>query len=290
MKSMTGFGKADVQTSSFALDVTVRSVNGRFLEVKIHAPKIYSPLEIEIRKRVAKTMKRGTVEIYINRKAFSGAESVSFNPKLAKKWLSGFNEVAEKLKLEPVSDSRVLLNIPEFVKVEEVSTLSTKEKAVLFKTLDQSVKLCSTVKSHEGEGLKKDLASHLKALEKQLTQVKKLRDRTLKDLSKKYRTRLDKLGVTGEVDEQRLAQEIVIQVDKSDISEEIQRLQAHLKAVGELITQKGSIGKKLDFYAQELLREINTIGSKSTSSELTQVIVESKGLVEKYREQVQNVE
>ena len=93
-----------------------------------------------------------------------------------------------------------------------------------------------------------------------------------------------------EIDEQRLAQEVIIYVDKSDISEEIQRLGAHINAIKSLMNQKGSIGKKLDFYAQELLREVNTIGSKSSTAELTHVVVEAKGIVEKYREQVQNVE
>lgn len=290
MKSMTGFGKADLQTADFALDVTVRTVNGRFLEVKIHGPKIYNALEIELRKRIGKTLKRGTVEVYINRKSFHGSEQVSFNEKLAKKWLSGFNKAASQLKLDEVSDPRVLLNIPDFIKVEETCVISSKEKSALFKTIDKAVKLCSDLRGQEGKSLQKDLQSHLMGLTKQLASVKKLRGKTLKDLDKKYKARLEKLGLSGEVDEQRLAQEIVIQIDKSDISEEIQRLEAHIVAVQSLVKQSGSIGKKLDFYAQELLREINTIGSKSTSSQLTQVIVEAKGLVEKYREQVQNVE
>lgn len=98
------------------------------------------------------------------------------------------------------------------------------------------------------------------------------------------------MGFPGEIDEQRLAQEVVIYIDKSDISEEIQRLGAHIEAIKKLLNQPGSIGKKLDFYAQELLREVNTIGSKSSNAGLTQVVVDAKAIVEKYREQVQNVE
>lgn len=290
MKSMTGFGKADIQTSELAIDVSVRAVNGRFLEVKVYAHKIYSALEIEIRKRVAQKIFRGTVEIYINRKSFSGNEKISFNENLAKDWLRGFNKIAKDLDLETIKQSQILLSIPEFVKVEETSSISTKEKKVLFQIIDQAVQHCVEMRASEGEGLKVDLQKQMKNLLKQLDAVKKLRERTVKDLDKKYRARLEALGLKGEVDEQRMSQEIVFLLDKGDINEEIQRLGAHVDAIEKLIEEKGPIGKKLDFFAQELLREVNTIGSKSTSAELTHTIVEAKGFVEKYREQVQNVE
>lgn len=290
MKSMTGFGKAEEISKALALDVTVRSVNGRFLEVKIFGPKIYNSLEIEVRKRVAQKLKRGTVEVYLNRKSLAGTEKVNFNEKLAEQWLKGFNQIAKKMKMDKVTDPSLLLNIPDFVKVEESRKVAAKERVQLFKVIDKAVEGCLKVRASEGKGLQKDLQGHIKALEKNVEKVTKLRDQTVKDLGKKYQQRLEKLSLPGDLDEQRLAQEIVIQVDKSDISEEIQRLTAHFKAVKALIEQKGPIGKKMDFYAQELLREVNTIGSKSTSSELTQVVVDCKGLVEKYREQVQNVE
>ncbi len=287
---MTGFGKATSQSQDFLLDVTVRSVNGRYLEIKFHGPKIYSALESEIRKRVSKHMLRGTVDVYLNRKVFNGSEQVLFNDKLAKKWLQGFNQLANSLKLEPATDGEVLLAVPEIVKVEESSSVSAKEKKALFKTIDQALKACAEVRAAEGATLSTDIQKYLKGLGKQLAVVEKLRKKIQLELHKKYKKRLDSLNVPGEFDEQRLAQEVAMQVDKSDISEEIQRLSAHLQAIGKLTMSSGTIGKKMDFYAQELLREVNTIGSKSGSSDLTAVVVESKGLIEKYREQVQNVE
>lgn len=286
---MTGFGKADSQAADLSLDVTIKTVNGRFLEIKIHSPKIYSSLEIEIRKKLATIFKRGTVDVYINRKSLSGSEQVTFNKKLAKNWLKGFNQLAADLKLDSVADPRILLSIPDFVKVED-QTLSLKESKTLFKTLGMASEKCRMVRGKEGLGLLKDIRAHLSQLSKRLGQMKKLRARTLKDLEQKYKDRLEKLELDGHLDEQRLAQEVVVQIDKTDINEEIQRLGSHLDALDSLLVQKGSIGKKLDFYGQELLREINTIGSKSTSSELTQHVVEAKSLIEKYREQVQNVE
>ena len=290
MKSMTGFGKATSQSPDFLLDITVKAVNGRFLEIKFHGPKLYNVLESEMRKKVSKHMKRGTVDLYFNRKAFNGSEKIIFNQKLAKKWLIGFNAMAKDLKLEPPESSEVLLSVPELIKVEEASVISAKEKSALLKALEQALTSCAQVRSTEGTTLKTDLNKHLKALSSQVQMVKKLRDKTKKELVTKYKKKLESYDLNAELDEQRVAQEIVIQVDKSDISEEVQRLEAHIKAIQSLLSSSGSIGKKLDFYAQELLREVNTIGSKSTSSQLTAVVVEAKGLIEKYREQVQNVE
>ncbi len=290
MKSMTGFGKASSHTTDFLLDVTVRSVNGRFFEVKFHGPTIYKGLESEIRKMVGQTMQRGTIDIYFNRKVLKGSEKILFNKKLAKKWLNGFNGMARELGLHPAESAQILLSIPDLVNVEESDSIHIDEKKNLYSCLNKALVSCDKVRSSEGKGLKKDIEGHLKSLSAQVVKIKKLREQTKIDLQKRYHKKLQTYDFPGEVDEQRVAQEIVIQLDKSDISEEVQRLDAHLKALAALVKSKGSIGKKMDFYAQELLREVNTIGSKSTSSKLTQEVVEAKGLIEKYREQVQNVE
>jgi uncharacterized protein (TIGR00255 family) len=174
--------------------------------------------------------------------------------------------------------------------VEEAGSITPKEKKVFFETVLKAAEACAKVREDEGTSVQKDLKKHIDLLKKLSVKIEKLRGQTAKDLQKKYQQRLEKLNIPGEVDEQRMAQEVVILIDKSDISEEIQRLKAHLEALTDLIHSDGSIGKKLDFYAQELLREVNTIGSKSTTSELTQFVVEAKGAIEKYREQVQNVE
>ncbi len=290
MKSMTGFGKASSHSNDYHLDVTVRAVNGRFFEVKFHGPTIYKGLETEIRKKVSQQMQRGTIDIYFNRKVLKGSETVLFNKKLAKKWLNGFNAMAKELGLQPAQDAQVLLSIPDLVSVDEAGNVGASEKSILNATLEKALMSCDKVRSVEGKGLKKDIQGHLKKLGQQVSKIKKLRDQTKKDLQKRYQKKLEGYEMPGDIDEQRVAQEIVIQVDKSDISEEIQRLEAHIKAIGKLVQTTGAIGKKMDFYAQELLREVNTIGSKSTSSELTQEVVEAKGLIEKYREQVQNVE
>lgn len=290
MKSMTGFGKSALHSNDYLIDVSIRSVNGRFLEVKIHGPTAYKGLDSEIRKRVGQVVRRGTIDIYLNRKVLKGSEKIHFNKKLAKKWLSGFNGMAKDLGLEPAQQANILLSVPELVNVEDDSNVSPAEKKMLLSAIEKAISACDQLRATEGKGLMKDIESHLKKLGQQVSKIRKLREQTRKDLQKRYNKKLQAYDFPGELDEQRVAQEIVIQLDKSDISEEVQRLDAHLKALSALVKTQGSIGKKMDFYAQELLREVNTIGSKSTSSQLTQEVVEAKGLIEKYREQVQNVE
>ena len=290
MQSMTGFGRAQVKDSDIILDITVKTVNGRFLEAKVHAPRMYSSLETEVRKKVSKIILRGTAEIYINRRSFGQKDIVHFNEKLAEKWLKGYRKVSSKLKLKSTEDSQILLHIPDFFKVDESGEISAQEKKLFFKGLDQALQSCLKERCREGVALKKDISSHLQSLKKEVLNLKKMRKANLDLLKDRYHQRLKKLGYPGEVDEQRLTQEVVMQVDKCDVSEEIQRLEAHIDAIKKLVAKSGTIGKKLDFFAQELLREVNTVGSKSASAQMTQAVVDAKGMVEKFREQVQNVE
>ena len=290
MRSMTGFGRAQAKNKDVVLDITIKTVNGRFLESKIHAPRMYSALEMEVRKRVAKLLLRGTAEIYINRKSFGGKDSVHFNEKLAEKWLKGYQKVSQKLKLKNTEDSQILLHIPDFFKVDESGEIHSQEKTLFFRALEKALQSCVKERAREGVSLKKDIASHLLSLKKEVNRLKKLRKTNMESLKLRYQQRLKKLGYPGDIDEQRLTQEVVLQVDKCDVSEEIQRLEAHIEAIQKLLGQSGSIGKKLDFFAQELLREVNTVGSKSASAPMTQAVVDAKAVVEKFREQVQNVE
>lgn len=287
---MTGFGKASAQNMDFSFEVSVRAVNGRFLDIKIYAPKVYAPIENEIRQVVAKHMMRGTVEVFINRKSFNGSESIHINTALAKKWLTNFNKMAKELGMGSLTDPSLLLNGPEFIQVEETSRISSQEKKMLMQTITEAVQGCGKVRESEGKALLKDIQGQLKTLGLITGQIKKLRKTIVSQMQERLQGRLQALKDNLSLDEQRLAQEVVIMLDKSDINEEVQRLDAHFAALKTLVASSGSIGKKLDFYAQELLREVNTIGSKSSNADLTQLVVEAKGSIEKYREQVQNVE
>ena len=160
----------------------------------------------------------------------------------------------------------------------------------MFEVFYAALKSCEKERVREGEAIKKHLLVLVSGLEKEVQKILSLRNEANQHLQEKYEAKIKSRLKTSEIDYQRLSQEIVIQLEKGDINEEIQRLGEHVANFRMLVRNPQSEGKKLDFYTQELLREVNTIGSKSQISDITQSVIEAKTLIEKLREQVQNVE
>lgn len=292
MKSMTGFANLRETLVRGDLDVSLRSVNGRFLEARLHIPREYAALESEFKKILGETYQRGTVDVYINRKKNQGSESVQVGVRedLAKQWHSAYLKLAKSLKLRSKPSLEMLIQVPEVFYVEEELGMTAKEKSELLDLFSRLVKTADLERIREGKALQSELLKLLGLFSAQVQTIESFRVQAVQDLEKRFRDRLQKLGLDKAADEQRLAQEIVIQIDRTDIAEEISRLKEHIKMYHDLLQSGVAQGKKLDFYAQELLREINTIGSKSFLSSLTAAVVECKTLIEKIREQVQNVE
>jgi uncharacterized protein (TIGR00255 family) len=292
MKSMTGFGSASISTPEFELDINVKSVNGRFLDLRLHLPREYSPFESEMKKHLGQIFFRGTVDVYFNRRLGPAGESlnVKVQTALAEKYLNALQTLTQTLKLSGQPSLEMLLRFPDVIKTEELKDLSGKEKAQVIATLLEATKACDQERVREGLSLKKEFGELLSALDLFVKSSETLRTQANEALEKRYQERLAKFGFEGQIEPQRLAQEVVMQLERADISEEISRLREHLKAYRELLNNPVAQGKKLDFYAQELLRELNTIGSKSHVAELTQAVVEAKTVIERVREQVQNVE
>jgi uncharacterized protein (TIGR00255 family) len=292
MKSMTGFGKAQATSQTVDLEVSIKSVNGRFLEVRLHAPKEYAFLESEFKKLLSSKIIRGTVDIYFQRHLTEQAQAkqVSLNEELAQGYMQALKDLRRALKLKGTPTLEMLARFPDLIKVEESASLQPSENKLALKVLSEALTACEVERNREGLSLQKELERLLLALEQSAKTFEQLSDEARLELEKRYRERLQKLGFAGQIDDQRLAQEIVIQSDRADINEEITRLREHIRAYRELLLAADSQGKKMDFYAQELLREVNTIGSKSQISKLTAAVVEAKTTVERIREQVQNVE
>ena len=198
--------------------------------------------------------------------------------------------MARELKLKTPESAEVLLSVPELTHLEERVVVSPKEQRALFKILGEALLTCVQAREAEGRLLKKDIQAHLKGIGQQKGKAQKMGGKISQQSFEKYQKKLEDHDLTQKLDQQGWSRAILMYVDKTDISEEVDRLEAHIKAIGRLMDQGGPIGKKLDFYGQELLREANTLGSKAASFELTQVVIHTKSLIEKYREQVQNVE
>jgi uncharacterized protein (TIGR00255 family) len=306
MKSMTGYGRSSNRSSdstrspqkktskknpsSVSLDVSIRSVNGRFLETRLHVPREYVGLESELKSIVARHFARGTVDVYINRSRPDATAEINVNRKLAEKWLKGYRELGAALKLKEEPSLELLARVPDVFKVEDRAEANDVEVKLVKKLTEAAALACAQERKREGKALAAELQRLCARLEKLVDEMEALRAEANADLEKRYKDRLQKLGFKGMVDDQRIAQEIVMQLDRAEISEELTRLREHLKAYSQLLKTEESQGKKLDFYAQELLREVNTIGSKSQVAKLTSLVVDAKTVVEKIREQVQNVE
>lgn len=292
MKSMTGFGNQKLQKKDFAIEVSLRSVNGRFLELRFHLPKEYLSLEGELKKAISQKLKRGTVDIFVSRRAKTQSHQaeIEVNQALAKKVYRAYQNLSQDLKIPLQNPWGALLHHPGLVQVQETSEISSYEKKSVFEVFDAALKSCEKERVREGEAIKKHLLVLVSGLEKEVQKILSLRNEANQHLQEKYEAKIKSRLKTSEIDYQRLSQEIVIQLEKGDINEEIQRLGEHVANFRMLVRNPQSEGKKLDFYTQELLREVNTIGSKSQISDITQSVIEAKTLIEKLREQVQNVE
>ena len=291
MKSMTGYGSAEYSSVNLELEVNIRSVNGRYFEPRMHLPREYQALEAVVRKKINSYIKRGTVDIYVNRKAGGSfcQHIVKVNIRAAKKWQAAYRELNVKLKLSDKIGLQQVANQPGVIQSVEKSKLSVSEKTIFLSQLERALKNCDRERAREGRALQADLKKQLTQLKTYANKMGQLKVKAGKELKKRYTTRLNKLGAEG-LDPARFAQEVTVQLDKADISEEIVRLNEHLKSFLKLITIQQAQGKKMDFYCQELLREVNTIGSKSQMAVLTQIVVDAKSTIEKLREQVQNIE
>lgn len=289
---MTGYGSSQLTNRELDLEISIRSVNGRFLDCRIHLPREYASFEVEIKKRINQIFRRGTIDVYVNRKLLDRSRQmeVVVQKSMARKWLKAYRDLAKDLKIRGDLNLSTVANLPEVMVVRESHGLLPSEKKVLFQTLQKSIRLCDQERKREGRALKAELLSLLRELGQKVKKMQVQVSSQGKSIKKRLENRLSLSGLEQKVDPQRLAQEIAIQLDRSDITEELTRLKEHLGHFTRLVHSQETQGKKLDFYTQELLREVNTIGSKSQAAQLTETVVGAKALVEKIREQVQNIE
>ena len=293
MLSMTGFGTAKTQLTGGELITQVKSVNSRFLDIKINIPREYSLFEKELRDLLKKKLSRGNVEIYCAKKNDPKKSKVNIQTDLplAKNWLKSYSKLAKDLKVksEPVSLLDIVKSVP-VINVKEDKTIASSEKKIFLTTVNKAIDACIKERKREGMALKKSLKVHLSSLNKEISIIKLNRKKANQEIEKKWKAKLLKLKSNESMDPQRMAQEVSILLDKSDINEEVVRLAEHIKMFTQVLSKPGRVGKKLDFYSQELLREVNTIGSKSQVVLITQSVVNAKAIIEQIREQVQNIE
>jgi len=292
MKSMTGYGTSKTQQKELTIEVSIRAVNGRFLDTRFHLPREFVPFEAELKKMLNEKILRGTVDIFVNRRNKAGHEAaeVRVNEGLAKKYLQAFQKIAKATKLPANVHLEILARMPDVIQVEEKHEVSSQEEKLLRAVFGKACADCVKEREREGKFLQKELEKLVHDLEAQVAVVSSLREDANRQLQERFEQKIGNRLKGQELDPQRITQEVVIQLEKADINEELVRLKEHLKNYKDLLKSAHAEGKKLDFYTQELLREVNTIGSKSQVAKITQAVVEAKTLIERLREQIQNVE
>lgn len=295
MNSMTGYGASQIKNRQLEVEIHVKSVNGRFLEMRFHLPKEYSPFENDFRKVFAGKWVRGTVDVYVHRRPGSEVrlQTVKIREENARHWTKQLKALAKDLKVKDDIGLRDILQMPYVMEHQDRLSLLPGELKLVEGQMKKAAELCQAFRKREGGVLKKELLGLLKSLENTIGDMEGWREEAVKNAHQRLKSRLATLEAE-QLDPPRLALETALLVDKMDVHEEIVRLTEHVKACSKLIVNGDGAdqgqGKKLDFYCQELLREVNTIGSKSQLATLTQVVVVAKSVIEKFREQVQNIE
>ncbi len=294
MKSMTGFGTASVKLAGKgrgSIAVQTKSVNQRFLDLKVSLPKEYAPWEADVRKAVQDRLERGRVEVWVTRDGGTDERTrVEIDEKLAEAYVDEWRRLKKKLKLKGEIDVALLRGAPDLYRSREATSLAPEaERDALVQAVGAAIKELEAAREREGAHLAKDMGARVSALE---TIAEGMGGRAIasRDATRKRIEERMRELVEGKVDESRLLQEAAFQSERSDVTEEIVRLRSHLHGLRDLIAKREPVGKRIDFLLQEVQREVNTVASKSADLPLTQLAVEAKAEVEKIREQVQNIE
>lgn len=290
MKSMTGFGKAIRETKAYQLDIEIKSVNQRFLDVQIRSPKILNFIENDFRQLIKQQLSRGRIEVFVNL-AYIGKneKQIVINWELIDSLIT---QLTDGIQQRYGSQNQVSIRrlAERFVTVEEKPEESMEELAQLaLDTLKSALDSIEASREKEGQALASVLKKNTEEFKQVLKKLNSFVDVYEQEFQLRYQKKLEEF-LGAKVDEQRLLTELAILLERGDIHEELDRLAIHVQKLDELIEAQCPVGRELDFLIQEMNREINTIGSKSNAIEIKNQVVQSKTILEKIREQVQNIE
>ncbi|WP_459128719.1 YicC/YloC family endoribonuclease [Guggenheimella bovis] len=291
IQSMTGYGKHQLENEHFTLKLELRSVNSRFLEMNFRMPKLLFPYEDLLRKSLSKRLNRGKVDCFIDFKLKGNdAVSVTVDHVLLNKYHKAYQEIQDALQRDDVIGISQYFNIPNLITVEGLEADEEVVKDALFTALNGAIDGLLVMREKEAVHLVSDIEERLKEMEVIKERIRSIYPETMERAKARFEERINELLSDHTLDPFRLEEEIAIMLDKRDVEEEMTRITSHIEQMRQTLTVNEPIGRKLDFICQELNREINTTGSKSTELEITNAVVELKTLLEQIREQVQNLE
>lgn len=291
IKSMTGFGRCEVLKDSRKFTVELKSVNHRYLDVNIRMPKKLNFFETSIRTLLKSYADRGKVDIFITYEDLSQSQvSVKYNAALAAEYLKYLNQMAEEFSLD--NDVRVstLSRYPEVFTMEECSEDEDELWNGLKEALEGAFSQFVEMRTKEGEGLKEDILLKLDLLSEQIRFIEERSPQIIAEYRTKLEEKMRELLEDTQIDDNRIAAEVILFADKICTDEEVVRLKSHIQHMKETLEESNGIGRKLDFIAQEMNREANTILSKANDLDISNRAISLKTEIEKIREQIQNIE
>lgn len=292
IKSMTGFGRCEYAKEERRFVVEMKGVNHRYLDVNIRMPKKLNFFETAIRNLLKQSVQRGKVDIFISYEDLSESQvALKYNETLAGEYLRYFHEMEESFGLE--NDIRVstLSRCPEVLTMEEQAVDEEELWNELKQALDGAIRQFVETRGTEGENLKKDLIEKLDGMVKLADKIEERSPQILSEYRQKLETKVKELLADTQIEEGRIAAEVVMFADKICTDEEVVRLRSHILHMKETLqSDESGIGRKLDFIAQEMNREANTILSKANDLETSNIGIDLKTEIEKVREQIQNIE
>lgn len=289
--SMTGFGRGEVTTEVGTIVVEMKTVNHRYLDIAIRAPKEFNALEESLRGVIRQALSRGRVDVFVRyTPSLEQAPAVTINSALAKAYLDQVEVLQQEMGLTGQLTAHEILQLPQVVRLDEPVIGPELLRNPLLAVARTALAGLSQMRAQEGERLVADMRERVASLAELLLAVEKRSPEIVNKYQQKLQLRLQEMLPEGVLDEARLAQEVAILADRACITEEIVRLRSHFAQFDALIARQEPVGRQLDFLVQEMNREINTIGSKANDAKVAQLVVEMKSELEKIREQTQNIE
>lgn len=288
MESMTGYGRGEED----GIRAEIRSINHRYCEINIKLPMLLLPLEDEVRKIIQEKLKRGHIDVNVSLESKTTLKKILFkvNKELAQAYTSVLIKMAKDLDMPANISLEFLLNkVPDIIQVEETPVNLMKVVPDLRKAVFQAINNVKMIRHREGKAIESDFAERLDFLNGVVSEIAQLAPEVVEKYRKNFEERIKAVLKGQQVDHSLLMHEVAFYAERIDITEEIVRLNSHIKQFTQIIRKNAPVGRELDFTLQEMNREINTIGSKAGDTFISQKVIQVKGELEKLREQVQNI-
>lgn len=291
IKSMTGYGSAELTAVGKKVSVEIKSVNHRYIDINIRAPRTYGYIEEAIRTALSEYMNRGKVDVYVNIEDISGEDTkILINKAVAKGYYDALAEIRDQFEIEDKINLATLSRFSDIFKVEKAEDDNEEILKVVSEVAKEAGKAFAAMREAEGERLYADIMYHTDEIEKMVLRIEEYAPSIVSEYKARLENRMKEILENVPVDENRLMNEVAIFSDRVNVNEEIIRLKSHIVHMRKLLSLSEPVGRKIDFLIQEMNRETNTIGSKTNDLTVAEIVIDIKAGIEKMREQVQNVE